>query len=65
MVREGSKVLSELEAMKKTYNGRDITELLKLFLDRIDDPESTFDLWFTRDEIEYLKKVYRYFKRIM
>ncbi|MEM0042795.1 MAG: hypothetical protein QXF46_01925 [Thermofilaceae archaeon] len=65
MVREGSKVLSELEAMKKTYNGRDITELLKLFLDRIDDPESTFDLWFTRDEIEYLKKVYRSFKRIM
>ncbi|MEM0024022.1 MAG: hypothetical protein QXG48_04070 [Thermofilaceae archaeon] len=65
MVREGSKVLSELEAMKKTYNGRDITELLKLFLDRIDNPESTFDLWFTKDEIEYMKKVYRSLKRII
>lgn len=63
IVREGSKILSELETMKKTYNGRDITELLKLFLDRIDNPESIFDLWFSKDEIEYMKKIYRSLKR--
>ena len=65
VIREGSKILGELEALKKTYNGKDLNEWIKLFLDRIDNPESLFDLWFSKDEIEYMKKIYSQFKRVL
>lgn len=63
VVREGSRVLGELEALKKTYNGKDLNDWIKLFLERIDNPESLFDIWFSKDEIEYMKKLYLQIKK--
>lgn len=58
MIREGTEVLSELEALKKTYNGKEIADWMKLFLERIERADTTFDLWFAKDEMEYMKRLY-------
>jgi len=63
VAREGSKVISEVEALKKTYNGRGVATCLKLMLDKLDSPDNVLDAWFEPSEIEYLKKLYRAYRR--
>lgn len=63
VAREGSKVVSEVEALKKTYNGRGVTACLKLMLDKLDSPDNVLDAWFEPSEVEYLKKLYRAYRR--
>jgi len=62
VLREGSRVLSELEAVKKTYNGRGIHSSLQLILDKLETVEGLPNLNLTPEETEYIKKLYRSFK---
>jgi len=57
VVKEGSKVLSDLEALKKTYNGKSVYEWMKIIVDKVSSPESPFDQRFTSEEIESMKKI--------
>jgi len=41
VLRQGSEVLNELEALKKTYNGKSVTELIGLLASKL-DAEGTF-----------------------
>ena len=63
VAREGSRVLSEIEALKKTYNGRGVKTYLRLILDKLDSPDGPLDAWFKPSELEYLKKLYRAYRR--
>ena len=63
VARRGDRVISELEALKKTYNGRALTEYLKLILDKLESPDSGLDAWLGKREIEFLKKLYRAYRR--
>ncbi|MCX8180749.1 MAG: hypothetical protein N3E41_05190 [Thermofilaceae archaeon] len=65
VARDGSKLLGELEALKKTYNGKDLLEWLRIFMERIDSPESSFDIFFTKAESDYMKKLYRVYRRTL
>ncbi len=58
LVREGSKVLSELEALKKTYNGKDLIEWIDLLIKKIDSQENLLERFFDRNEILYIRKIY-------
>ncbi|MCC6059617.1 MAG: hypothetical protein LM563_05180, partial [Thermofilum sp.] len=46
-VRRGSEVISELEALKKTYNGRSPLELLKLLVSKL-EAEGENVIWHLR-----------------
>jgi len=60
--REGSKVLGEIEALKKTYNGKNISEWLDLVLKKIDSQDNILEKFFSESEIEFLRGIYRSFK---
>jgi len=62
VLREGSKVLSEIEAVKKTYNGRGVLESLKLILDKMEAAEDMPGLALAEDEVEFVKRLYRSYK---
>lgn len=62
LVRSGGKVLDELTALKKTYNGRGPAELLKLVLNQLNSTNNIFRVRFNDREISYLKKIYRSYK---
>uniref|UniRef100_A0A7C1P0J0 Uncharacterized protein n=1 Tax=Thermofilum pendens TaxID=2269 RepID=A0A7C1P0J0_THEPE len=47
VVRRGSEVISELEALKKTYNGRSTLELLKLLVSKL-ETEGENIIWHLR-----------------
>lgn len=63
LAREGSKVLGELDALKKTYNGKDLAEWVDLLIKKIDSQENILERVFDGDEISYLKKIFKqYYK---
>jgi DNA-binding PadR family transcriptional regulator len=61
--REGSKVLGEIEALKKTYNGKNVSEWLDLILKKMDSQDNIFEKFFSESEIEFLRNIYKSFKK--
>lgn len=64
VLREGSKVLSELEALKKTYNGKDAVEWLDAVLKKIDSQDNILEKIFNETEMEFLRKIYKRLKSL-
>ncbi|MEM1509511.1 MAG: hypothetical protein QW291_07625 [Thermofilaceae archaeon] len=65
-IRKGDDVLSELEALKKTYNGRGLKEGLKLILDKlgskVSDFESPLEAFCDSSELDYMKKLFKIYR---
>lgn len=65
-VRKGDEVLSELEALKKTYNGRRLKEGLRLILDKlgskVSDFESPLEAFCNPSELDFMKKLFKIYR---
>ena len=55
IVREGRRILEELESLKRTYNGRSPRMLLKVILDKIRNEEPAMGLRLEEGALTYLK----------
>jgi len=64
LVREGSKILSELDALKKTYNGKNLIEWVDMLVKKIGSQENVLERVFSEDEMSYLKKIYEQYYKI-
>ncbi len=62
LIRKGSKVIEDLTALKKTYNGRGPAELLRLMLNQLNSTSNIFTVRLNSKELSYLKKIYKAYK---
>lgn len=62
LIRKGNKVVEDLTALKKTYNGRGPAELLRLMLSQLNSTNNIFTVRLNNKELSYLKKVYKAYK---
>lgn len=63
VLRRGDSIMEELASLKRTYNERKPSTLLKLILNNVESSESILELRLSEDEVDYLKKVYKYYQR--
>lgn len=62
VTRQGKEILEELEALKKTYNGKGLVEWMRIFFEKLETPDNFIESRFSKGEVEYFKKLYKLYK---